>query len=366
MKLGTKLFISHIVVVFISILIVGVITFFAAPDIFGNNTEVDIRTSEVETGGFIEQNVELTESVSEAVLIALILSGIIAGILAAGISWWLSRRIVEPIREVVTASQTIAAGHYEQSLDIASNDELGELAENFNQMASALNDIEKTRRKLLTDVSHELKTPLASIKGYMEGLEDGVISAEVATYQLVHGEAERLQHLVEDLERLSNAQSEALILNRIPTNLEKHLCGIVANLRPQFQSKSVILEMVIQPNLPPINIDPDRMTQVLTNLLGNSLQYTPKGGKVCVQVYMQKDAVFWVVKDSGIGLAADEIPKIFQRFYRVDKSRSRVTGGNGIGLTIAKHLVESHNGKIWAESDGLQLGSKFIIRIPKD
>jgi histidine kinase len=241
------------------------------------------------------------------------------------------------------------------------SDELSELTHNFNRMAAALAEVESTRRQLLGDISHELKTPLSSIKGYMEGLQDGVIPASDDTFQLVYREADRLQRLVLDLQQLVRLETA---LNLQPCSAEKLVKAAVARLQPQFLDKQVSLDAHFAPELPPVMADFDRIVQVLLNVIGNALQYTPAGGYVQIETMPDDKNVRFSVCDSGIGLVPEDLERIFQRFYRVDKSRSRLTGGSGIGLTIARSIVEAHQGKIWAASAGLGAGSTFYLTLP--
>ncbi len=305
-------------------------------------------------------NVNFRKSVNSALLLA----GIVAIVAAAEVSWVLSQRVIRPLKDVSKASQHISAGHYEDRLPVDADDELGELIQNFNRMAAALAQTESMRQQLIADVSHELKTPLASIKGYMEGLQDGVIRPSPETFQLVHQEADRLQRLVHDLQELSRAEADQLQLDISQQDANALVTSAVEWLRPQFDDKGIAL--TFDPMESPVLMlaDFDRTRQVLLNLLGNALQYTPPGGQAAVRVTRQGDQVQFAVSDTGIGIAAVEGDQIFQRFYRVDKSRSRVSGGSGIGLTIARHIVTAQGGRIWVESAGQNRGSTFIFTLP--
>jgi len=243
-------------------------------------------------------------------------------------------------------------------------DELGLLADSFNQMAACLEQTETLRLELIGNVAHELRTPLSSIKGYMEGLIDGVLPAEAKTFQQVHLEADRLQRLVHDLQELSRVEAKAFELKLRPTSVARLVETVTARLGRQFEDKGVALETDVAPDLPPVQADAGRIGQVLLNLVGNALQYTPAGGRVSISARRQGDAVLLAVRDTGIGIAPDHLPHVFERFYRVDKSRSRAGGGSGIGLTIAQHLVEAHGGQIQATSDGPGRGSMFSFTLP--
>jgi two-component system sensor histidine kinase BaeS len=293
----------------------------------------------------------------------LLLTGIGAALIAAGLSWGISRRIVRSIEDINRASQRIAAGHYEERLAAEGEDELAGLVRNFNRMAEALAETEAMRRQLIADVSHELKTPLATIKGYMEGLQDGVVAPTPETYQRIHREADRLQRLVHDLQELSRAEAAELQLH-ITTQDGVALATAAAEwLRPQLIDQEIDLTLDLPD--PPLSVraDFDRARQVLLNLLGNAIQYTPAGGRVTLSLARVHGMARFSVRDSGVGLSPADRELIFQRFYRVDKSRSRAGGGSGIGLTIARYIVEAHGGQIWAESPGPGQGSTFAFTL---
>jgi len=221
------------------------------------------------------------------------------------------------------------------------------------------------RRRLIGDVSHELRTPLTAIKGFMEGLIDGVLPATPETYQQIHAEADRLNHLVDDLQELSRVESRAYELDLHPLDVSSLMRTVTKRLRPQAESKHVLLDVELTPDLPPVLVDEDRAIQVLTNLTGNALQYTSENGAVTLSAKRINNDVQISVRDTGLGIPPEHLQHIFDRFYRVDKSRSRhAGGGSGIGLTIARALVEAHGGRIWAESAGEGQGSTFSFVLP--
>lgn len=310
---------------------------------------------------------QIQEGFRSALNNALLFAGLAALAAATLASWLITSRIVRPLEQLAGASHRIAAGHYDERLEVFDDgDELGELANSFNLMAGALEETETMRQQLIADVSHELKTPLASIKGYMEGLQDGIISASPETYDLIHREATRLQRLVERMQQLSRAEADQLNLEIKPEDAGTLIASAADWLRPQFEHKGVSLRVDAPPEHLSVQADFDQTRQVLLNLLGNALQYTPPGGSVTVatQANGAQKANF-IVQDTGIGLSAQDRDRIFQRFYRVDKSRARTSGGSGIGLTIARHIVEAHGGEIWATSDGPNQGSTFVFTLPR-
>ena len=231
-------------------------------------------------------------------------------------------------------------------------------------MAENLERTESLRRQLIGDVSHELRTPLTAIKGSLEALIDGVLPAEPETFEQIYQEADRLQRLVNDLQELSRVEAGALKLDLQPLLLADLLKTATIHLDRQYSEKGVKLEVNLPDDLPEVLADADRLSQVLFNLIGNALQYTPVGGQVTVAARRLGDEVQVSVKDTGIGIAAEQLPYVFDRFYRADRSRSRVSGGSGIGLTIARHLVDIHHGRIWVESPGEGKGSTFTFTLP--
>lgn len=290
---------------------------------------------------------------------------IIAALLAAvAVSILLSRRIVSPLEKMASAAQRIAAGHYDERVAVGGSDEIAQLGEQFNQMAEKLESTETMRRRLIGDVSHELRTPLTAIKGYMEGLIDGVLPASAETFEQVHREADRLGRLVDDLQELSRVEAGAFSLDVHPVHLADLVQTTVKRLSPAYEKKGVGLHWNLPADLPQVLADEDRVVQVLTNLLGNALMYTPATGTVTVTAAQVGGEVQVTVKDTGIGIPAASLPHIFDRFYRVDPSRSRgAGGGSGIGLTIARAIIEAHGGQIWAESGGEGQGSVFIFTL---
>jgi len=315
-----------------------------------------------------DMGTDLFTSFTNAFNEALTLAALAAFSAAVAVSFFVSRQVTSPVRAMMTASRNIANGHYDQRVNIAGSpedgDELTQLAISFNQMAEKLAQTENMRRQLIGDVSHELRTPLTAIKGSMEGLLDGVLPPTPETFQNIYREADRLQRLVAGLQELSHVEAGAASLKLEPRDITPLVESVTQRLQPQFQEKEISLDLQIPASLPSVLLDEDRLSQVIINLLGNALQYTPEGGQVSLTVQQIGKEIEVRVKDSGIGIPAEHIAHLFTRFYRVDKSRSRAGGGSGIGLTIAKHLVEAHGGRIWAESGGTNKGSTFKFTLP--
>jgi histidine kinase len=362
-RLGWKLMASYLIVILVGVITLAVAVEAAIPTAF-NRHLLGMQQMMGSMHGMEEMSSDLFTNFRAAVTEALLVSTTTALVSAIIVSLFVSRRVVTPIRQMMEASQRIADGRYQERVDVASEDELGQLAHSFNQMAATLEQTEAMRRDLIANVAHELRTPLTSIKGYMEGMIDGVLPAEPNTYQQIYQEADRLQRLVNDLQELSRVEAGAFELACRPLALGHMIQQSAARLRPQFEEKDVTLSLSIPTDLPPVRADEDRLNQVLLNLLGNALQYTPSGGTVTVSAKAHNQELLVTVSDTGLGISAEHLPYLFNRFYRVDKSRSRAGGGSGIGLTIAKHLVEAHGGHIWAESAGEGQGSTFSFSLP--
>jgi histidine kinase len=307
---------------------------------------------------------DLTVNFRRAINEVLAVAAAAALVSAVLVSSFVTRRIVQPIQELQAASRRIADGRYDERVQVVGEDELAGLAQSFNQMVQQLAQTEDRRRQLIGDVAHELRTPLSSIKSVLEGLQDGVLPAEPATFLNLQREVSRLQRLVHDLEELSKAEAGQIELEREATDPATFVQTAVERLAHQFEDKGVQLHTELPLDLPPVQVDLTRMTQVMLNLLGNALQYTPRGGQVTVRAWANENEVHISVQDTGIGLTSEHLRHVFERFYRVDKSRSRVGGGSGIGLTIALHLVEAHHGRLTAVSPGPDQGSTFTITLP--
>ena len=371
--LGWKIFISYLIVILVGIIILATAAEFVVPRAFDRHMAAMSSMmmgmmGNIPTG--VDLNADLFNNFRAAVTEALTLAGIAATLAAVAVSVFVSRQVVAPVRAMMVASHHIANGHYDERVQVPGDpakgelDELAQLALSFNQMAEKLAQTEDMRRQLIGDVAHELRTPLTTIKGYMEGLIDGVLPVETETFQQVHHEADRLQRLVYDLQELSRVEAGAYELNLQPVQVSTLMADVTARLSRQFEEKEVVLETDIPSSLPRVLADKDRIDQVLTNVVGNALQYTPAGRRVWVTATLQGKKIFIAVHDTGIGISPEHLPNLFTRFYRVEKSRSRAVGGSGIGLTIAKYLVEAHGGRIWAESEGAGQGSTFTFTLP--
>jgi signal transduction histidine kinase len=366
-QLSWKLFLSYLLVILVGMGVLASATEYLMPAAFERHLAAMAAAMHEASPALAE---DLFANFRHAVNESLALSTLAAFLIAVLVSVIISRQIVTPVRRMMAASQRIADGHYHERVAVPDGiaqerlDELGRLAVSFNQMTARLEQIEATRRDLIGNVAHELRTPLSTIRGYMEGLTDGVLAADVTTFQHIYRETDRLQRLVNDLQELSRVEGGAFDLHLQAMPVTHLLETVVARLAYQFEEKGVALKTEAATDLPLVRADEDRIGQVLLNLVGNALQYTPAGGQVLLTARQQGHEVHIAVMDTGVGISAEHLPFIFTRFYRVDKSRSRAGGGSGIGLTIARHLVEAHGGHIRAESAGPGLGSTFTFTLP--
>ncbi len=307
--------------------------------------------------------VDLQESSLPSINRFLIWSGVLAAGAAVILTFFLSRRILAPVESLSKAARDLARGDFSQRVDVKSKDEVGELAGAFNSMAQELADAETVRRNMVADVAHELRTPLSNLRGYMEAIKDGLVKPDATTIGTMHEEVAVLTRLIEDLQELALAESGQLDLDFQPCDLADLTRRAVTAYGPKAEEAGVAIVLDL-PDSAPLRGDPGRLGQALRNLLTNAVNYTPAGGVVTVSVSVSGDDLELRVSDTGPGIPEDQIPHVFERFYRVDKSRSRATGGTGLGLTIAHRLVEAHGGRISLESR-VGHGASFCIILPK-
>ena len=287
----------------------------------------------------------------------------VASLIALVLGVLLARRITRPVRELTVATQAVARGELGLQVPVRSRDELGRLAESFNQMSDDLARSNELRRQMTADIAHDLRTPITVMAGYLESLRDGVLPPSQARFETLYQEAQLLKRLVEDLRILSLADAGELALNREPVPPGWLLEQAAAAHRHQAGQQQVDLQVQVAPDLPAVTVDPDRMAQVLGNLIGNALRYTAAGGHISLSARRENHSVLLAVQDDGQGIAPDALPHIFDRFYRGDETRHEDGGESGLGLAIARSLVELHGGTLSAASTPGQ-GSTFTIALP--
>ena len=289
----------------------------------------------------------------------------VSALTALAVSWYLSRRLQRSVAEVASAAEAVAHGRYD--IRVAPprlGDEFDALAQAFNEMAARLQAVEATRRQLFGDLAHEIRTPVSVLEAYMEALEDGVRSLTPETTVMLRDQTRRLVRFSEDFAALAQAEESSAAMEFAWVNIGELVNNSIAAQREPFREKRVDLIATVSSDEPPVWADPQRLAQVLGNLIENALRHTPPGGRVDVSARADHHELTLRVADTGEGIPAEHLPHLFERFYRVDAARDRDRGGAGIGLAIAKALVEAHGGHITATSDGPGMGTTFTISLP--
>lgn len=305
----------------------------------------------------------------EAVHRYLIWASLAALVVAFILSFFLTRRVLTPLFQMANTAKQIGAGNYTVRVPIPAEKTMGQFAQGFNHMAESLQKLERQRKTMMIDVAHELRTPLTNMRGYLEALSDKVIPPSQEMFELLQEETMRLVTLTEDLLQLARAEAARITLKRHQVNLHEQLGQSLDLFRSQFNAKDIQLkipEETQDTRVRSIMADPDKLTQILHNLLQNALQYTPQGGSVGVRIDAESDEPKLLkvsFHNTGEGIAEQDLPYIFERFYRAEKSRSREHGGEGIGLAIVKELVEAHGGQVGAESDPTETCVWFTIPV---
>lgn len=295
--------------------------------------------------------------------LTLLYGALIGAVIALLLGIFLSRTITRPIRELTEATHAVSQGDLAQHVPVRTNDELGELAQAFNSMSAELSRSVNARKQMTADIAHELRTPLSLILGHAEAVNDGVLPPTKENFEIIREEATRLEHLVNDLRILSLADAGELSITLQSTEPGGLLRDVASLYEYQTKRKNIELVLDIASPLPSLEIDPGRMTQVLTNILDNAMRHTPEGGSITLSAKQVNDRIEFAFQDSGPGLPPEEVGRIFERFYRADPSRQREDGGSGLGLAIAKSIVQAHGGQITAESDPGK-GVRVIITLP--
>lgn len=356
---GTRLFLALTVVVVGCAVSAWLVASALAPGIFHDHlgqAGIDHDSS---------QATHVEEAFTWAIVLAWGLAVAVAVLLASAVSWYITRRVQRSITAVTASTAQIAGGHYDTRVHSPGlGCEFDELAVTVNELARRLDATETTRRRMLADLGHEIRTPVATLDSYLEALEDGVRTLDDDTVQVLRAATHRLGRLAQDITAVSRADEHLTRIRPVRSTTGALVTTAVRAVREQYDSKGVALHARVEDSAA-VTVDPDRLGQVLGNLLDNALRHTPRGGTVTVTSrQVDGDRVEIAVADTGEGIAPDHLDHLFDRFYRADTARDRVHGGSGIGLTITRALVEAHRGRIRAHSDGPGCGARFTIELP--
>lgn len=369
-SLGLKLSLLFILVSLVAVLIVAFWFDEIAEREFCAYCERSCRMEEAGSAGNGQDSLAITipgrgeQAYLDALRDSLWQAAVIAALVAVLLAFLFSRLITGPINSLKWSAQRIRDGDFAQRVKVETDDELGELAATFNSMAAQLELKERGRKQLLADVVHELRTPLSIIQGNLEAWRDGVVTPTADTVAPVHEEAVMLARLITDLRDLSLAEAGQLSLHREPTDMPELVSSTLDSYSKPAGAHRVELVFKTEAHLPQANIDPGRVRQVLFNLVENALRHTPRDGGIEVAVSSGPPGFLNVsVQDTGAGIAPEDLPHIFEHFYKADRSRERSRSGSGIGLAIVKQIVEAHGGQVHVESTPGK-GSVFSFTVP--
>ena len=359
-KLGlrARLFLSYLLVTLVGVSTLVLIGKVSSPRFFVLHLE------QLEGVGFRLRfaRTELVRGFESAWYRGTIWSVVVSAIAAGGLSYWVAKRIMQRLTEMEQITQEFATGKLDARLPASEIPELNRLGASFNRMAASLQGVEQRRRELVGDLTHELRTPLTVIRGYLEELADGKLEPSPEVYLQLARETKRLERLVNDLQQLSQAEAGYLPINIQLINLRPLLESLVQKFADQILEDGPLLQLECPLQLPSVLADVDRTEQVLVNLIGNAIRYTTQGS-ITVKAWTEPTKLWIAVIDTGIGIAPADLPFVFERFFRADRSRTRYSGGTGIGLAISRRLVELQGGEILVESQ-LGQGSIFRFSIP--
>lgn len=359
LSLGARLFISHLLVMMVGLGSFVFIAKLSSPRMFV------LRLEQLEKRGIFtvrSARTYLVEGFQNAWNRSAILSVIVGASVAGGVSYLSSKRITQPVKQMKQITQKFAAGDLAERVPESAIPELNQLSVSFNSMASSLGDVEQRRRELISDLTHELRTPLTVMRGYLEELADGTIDGTPELYLRLVRETRRLERLIHDLQELSKAEAGYLSIDSKPISLCPLLTSLVERFADQLLEEGPSLKLDCPQDISQVLADRDRLEQILVNLLGNAIRYT-EIGSITVQAEKVNRHVWISVIDTGVGIAKEDLPYIFERFWRADPSRASHSGGTGIGLAITRRLVELQGGHIEVESQ-INKGSTFRFCLP--
>jgi two-component system sensor histidine kinase BaeS len=356
--LATRLFLVQVLVVVAGGVTTGMVATLAGPAIFHDHLR---RAGTLPP----EAEVHVEQAYASASVISLVVALVAALGTAIVVSAYVARRVADPIGALARAAADVADGHYGVRASAPSlSPEFDTLVAAFNRLAASLQAVEATRGRMLADLAHEMRTPLATIEAYLEAAEDGVAVPDEDNLRVLRSQTGRLRRLSEDVAAVSRAEEDQLDLHPRPVGPAEIVDSAVAAARPHYADRGVRLVTEVQAGLPPLVADPDRIGQALTNVLDNALRHTPEGGQVTVTARAGRLGVDFVVADTGAGIAPQHLPHVFERFYRADPARDRARGGSGIGLAIVRAVVTAHGGRVSAASPGPGRGATFVIALP--
>jgi signal transduction histidine kinase len=357
--LAWRLFAAQALVVCTGALTLGLVATAVGPAIFHSHLEQISEQVDAEASAHVEQAYATANGLSLGIALLAALAAALA------VSAYVARRVARPAAHLAAAAREIAEGRHTSSIPAPRlGGEFDTVAASFNAMAARLADVEEARRRMLADLGHELRTPVATIEAYLDAAEDGVAVEDEDTLSVLRIQTARLRRLTDDIATVSRMQEHRFDLHLVRCAPAEVIRATVAAARPRYVAQGVeIVERVFE-GLPDIDADAERMGQVLGNLLDNALRHTPPGGRVSIAAGRDPTGLRITIADNGEGIAAEHLPHLFERFYRAEPARDRGRGGSGIGLTIVRSLVHAHGGRVTAASDGPGTGATFTITLP--
>lgn len=348
---------QSILIVVVGLTLIGT-DFLLAPSIFRSHMEqAGIDTSAAQ--------LHISEAFTSAFSISMAIAAGSALIVAAIIAWYLMRRVAQPIESLALYAEALSLG--DSSIDAnmsSSTREIDRLATALTGMAGELSKIQEDQARMLHDLAHELRTPIATIGALVDGIEDGVVEGDAHSWNTIRDQLNRLNRLSRDVRDVSHSYDQLLSTQKVPADPLEIGSSAISAWTPRFESKGVILAMEVEGVIPSITVDPLRVGQILSNLLENALRHTPKAGRVLLTIADRGGAVSFAIRDTGEGIAPHQLPHIFERLYRGDNARGSGDAGSGLGLTIARKIAESHGSSLTATSAGLGHGSTFTLILP--
>ncbi len=362
LRLPTRLLLSYVVVIGVGAVTAYVTVRLLLPPLFEHQMQMGNGSGGMMRGtgttAATATHTALISALNVALWVAILASAAASGLVAA----FVARRLLRPLSAVREATRRIARGDYQARVELPHEPELAALASDVNTLAAGLGETEVRRTRLLGDVAHEMRTPLAALDGYVEGLIDGVLRPDPQNLSAMADELRRLHRLSDDLAALSRAEEGRVDLHPVAADLGELAARTAARLRPQFEDAGIALAVHGDQPLP-VRADVDRISQVLTNLLGNALIATPPGGRVEVVSERRGSRASVTVSDSGVGLADTDLERVFERFYRAPTATRR-SPGSGVGLTISRGIARAHGGDLTARSGGPGRGASFMLTLP--